>query len=261
MTDSLLLSRDGDVAILTMNRPQAMNALDTELKESLLRALVDVRDDNSVRAILLTATGRGFCVGQDLHEHAAALESADGAPLSTVRQHYNPICTALIEMPKPVIAAVNGMAAGAGAGLAYACDFRMCAESGGFLMAFARIGLTADTGISWTLPRLIGHARATALLMLAEPVTSAQALEMGMVTAVVPDDRLEAASLELANRLAAGPTAAYAAIKQALAIGSATLAEALETEAVLQNRMGETADHRAATAAFLAKEPATFTGH
>lgn len=262
MTDSLLLARADGVATLTLHRPEAMNALTVELKEALLAALGELRADADVRAIVLTGAGRGFCVGQDLREHASLLQAGDPAPLGTVRQHYNPLCTALVEMPKPVVAAVNGTAAGAGAGLAYACDFRIAAESAGFLMAFARVGLSADTGTSWTLPRLIGHARATALLMLAEPVTSAQALEMGLVTAVVPDDRLAASAHELAARLAAGPTAAYGAIKQALEYGgSAPLADALEREAALQTQVGTTEDHRTATAAFLAKQPPTFTGH
>lgn len=262
MTDSLLLARADGVATLTLHRPEAMNALTVELKEALLAALGELRADADVRAIVLTGAGRGFCVGQDLREHASLLQTGDPAPLGTVRQHYNPLCTALVEMPKPVVAAVNGTAAGAGAGLAYACDFRIAAESAGFLMAFARVGLSADTGTSWTLPRLIGHARATALLMLAEPVTSAQALEMGLVTAVVPDDRLAASAHELAARLAAGPTAAYGAIKQALEYGgSAPLADALEREAALQTQVGTTEDHRTATAAFLAKQQPTFTGH
>lgn len=261
MTDTLLISRTDGVGTLTLNRPAAMNALSTELKEALLAALAELREDADVRAVVLTGSGRGFCVGQDLREHAGLLDAGSPAPLDTVRTHYNPLCTALVEMPKPVVAAVNGTAAGAGAGLAYACDFRIAAESAEFLMAFARVGLSADTGTSWTLPRLIGHARATALMMLAEPVTSAQALEMGLVTAVVPDDRLGAAAHELATRLAAGPTAAYGAIKQALAYGgTAPLADALEHEAVLQTQVGATQDHRTATAAFLAKQTPTFVG-
>jgi 2-(1,2-epoxy-1,2-dihydrophenyl)acetyl-CoA isomerase len=165
-------------------------------------------------------------------------------------------------MPKPVIAAVNGMAAGAGAGLAFACDFRIASSAAGFLIAFANIGLTLDTGVSWTLPRLIGSARAVALCLLAEPVDADAALQMGLVNAVAEPERLLPAAQELATRLAAGPTAAYAAIKQSLAYAAtASLADALAKEGELQEAMGATEDHRNATAAFLAKQQPVFAGH
>jgi len=261
VSDSVLLEEAGGVATITLHRPAAMNALSTQLKESLLSRLTEVAENSRVRAVVLTGAGGAFCVGQDLREHAALLATGDPRPLQTVRDHYNPIALALATMPKPVVAAVNGMAAGAGAALAFACDFRIAGEGSGFLLAFARVGLSADSGASWTLPRLVGHARATALMMLAEPVTPAQALEMGLVTLVAPDDRVLAAAHELASRLAAGPTLAYACIKEALAYGgSASLADALEREAVLQARAGGSADHRNATAAFVAKEAPEFEG-
>jgi 2-(1,2-epoxy-1,2-dihydrophenyl)acetyl-CoA isomerase len=210
---------------------------------------------------VLTGNGRGFCVGQDLREHVALLEAGDPAPLSTVNVHYNPLVLALAEMPKPVIAAVNGMAAGAGAGLAFACDFRIAARTAGFLLAFANVGLTLDSGVSWTLPRLIGQARATALAILAEPVSAEAALDMGMVNAVVEPDRLLASAQELATRLAAGPTAAYAAIKASIAhAASSDLAGALAKEDELQTAMGGTEDHRNSTAAFVKKEKPIFSG-
>jgi 2-(1,2-epoxy-1,2-dihydrophenyl)acetyl-CoA isomerase len=261
MTDVLVVERVEGVATVRLNRPETMNALSVELKEALLAALQDVSADPAVRAVVLTGTGRGFCVGQDLREHVGLLESGSPAPLDTVRMHYNPIVLALAGMPKPVIAAVNGMAAGAGAGLTFACDFRIAARSAGFLLAFANVGLTLDSGVSWTLPRLVGAARATSLALLAEPITAEAALEMGLVNAVVEDERTLAAAQELAARLAAGPTAAYAAIKASLAYAAdATLAEALAKEADLQNAMGATADHRNATAAFVAKQKPVFTG-
>jgi 2-(1,2-epoxy-1,2-dihydrophenyl)acetyl-CoA isomerase len=261
VSDSVLVDRADGVATITLNRPASMNSLTVEMKESLISALRQVRDDPAVRAVVLTGAGRGFCVGQDLREHADMLATGDPSPLQTVRDHYNPIALGVAQLPKPVVAAVNGMAAGAGASLAFACDFRIAGEGAGFLLAFARVGLSADSGVSWTLPRLVGHARATAMLMLAEPVSPAQALEMGLVTAVVPDDRVLAAAHELAVRLAAGPTLAYACIKEALSYGgSAPLADALEREAVLQAKAGASADHRNATAAFVAKEPMTFEG-
>jgi 2-(1,2-epoxy-1,2-dihydrophenyl)acetyl-CoA isomerase len=262
VSDVLLLDRDGAVMTITLNRPEAMNALSVELKLALRSALDDAAADPTVRALVLTGSGRGFCVGQDLREHVALLEAGDVAPLNTVSEHYNPVIRALVGMPKPVIAAVNGMAAGAGAGLSFACDFRIAANTAGFLLAFANVGLTLDSGVSWTLPRLIGTARATALALLAEPITADAALEMGLVNAVVEPERLLPAAHELAQRLAAGPTVAYAAIKESLAFAAtSTLAEALDKEAELQTRCGATDDHRNSTAAFVAKQKPVFTGH
>jgi 2-(1,2-epoxy-1,2-dihydrophenyl)acetyl-CoA isomerase len=261
VTDVLLVERNEGVATLTMNRPESMNSLSVELKEALLDATRDLSDDPAVRAVVLTGNGRGFCVGQDLREHVALLEANDPAPLSTVSQHYNPLVTTLARMPKPVIAAVNGMAAGAGAGLAFACDFRFAARTAGFLLAFANVGLTLDSGVSWTLPRLVGQARATALAILAEHITAESALEMGLVNGVVEPERLLSTAQELAARLALGPTAAYAAIKESIAFAaSADLEAALAKEDELQRAMGQTEDHRSSTAAFVAKQKPTFIG-
>ncbi len=262
MTDELLIERAEGVATVTLNRPESMNSLSVSLKEALLDELTQIAGDPAVRAVVLTGSGRGFCVGQDLREHVELLQSGDPAPLSTVVQHYNPIVLALATMPKPVIAAVNGMAAGAGAGLAFACDLRLASNKAGFLIAFANVGLTLDSGVSWTLPRLVGGARATALCLLAEPINAEAALDMGLVSAVVEPDRLLPATQELAARLAAGPTAAYAAIRESLAFAAnSTLVQALEREGQLQTEMGATEDHRNATAAFVAKQKPVFTGH
>jgi 2-(1,2-epoxy-1,2-dihydrophenyl)acetyl-CoA isomerase len=261
VADVLLVERAEGVATLTLNRPESMNSLSVELKETLRYTLAEVSADRSIRAVVLAGTGRGFCVGQDLREHVALLEANDPAPLATVTEHYNPIVLSIARMPKPVIAAVNGMAAGAGAGLAFACDFRIAAKTAGFLIAFANVGLTLDSGVSWTLPRLVGTARATALSLLAEPVTAEAALEMGLVNAVVEPERVLPAAQELAARLAAGPTAAYGAIKESLAYAAnADLEAALAREGELQQAMGQTTDHRNATAAFVAKQQPTFTG-
>jgi 2-(1,2-epoxy-1,2-dihydrophenyl)acetyl-CoA isomerase len=263
MADLVDYQLSAGVATVTLARSDAMNALSRDLKESLLTALEQARDDPDVRAVVLTGAGRAFCVGQDLREHAAALDADPSGreALSTVREHYNPIATVLASMPKPTLAAVNGAAAGAGAGLAFACDFRLLAEGAKFSLAFAGIGLSADTGVSWTLQRLVGLSRATALLLLGEPIEAHQALAMGLVNAVVPADSLAPAAAELAERLAAGPTAAFAAIKEALAAAaSGSLAEALELEADLQLRTGATRDHQAAVRSFLAKETPTFRG-
>jgi len=260
-TGPVRLEVAGAVATITLDRPEGMNALTLAMKESLLSAVGQVHDDDGVRAVVLTGSGRAFCVGQDLREHAALIEAGDPAPLSTVREHYNPIVTLLASMPKPVVAAVNGTAAGAGLGLACACDFRFGAAGGKYTTAFTAIGLTADSGLSWTLPRLVGSARATALLMLAEPFTTEQALEMGLLTAVVAPEQVLPAATELATRLAAGPTVAYAALKASLRVSATgTLEQSLAEEDRQQTRVGDSADHAAAVRSFLAKQPAVFEG-
>ncbi len=270
MTDSVLYDLDGAVATITLNRPEARNALTAEMKAELLAALRQAGSSSTVRAVIITGAGAGFCAGQDLREHAGLLEAAapraPGAaaadqPLDTVRAHYNPIVTTVRSMPKPVIAAVNGVAAGAGAGLAFACDFRVATQQASFLMAFARVGLAADSGTSWTLQRLAGFARATELLMLAEPVPAARALDFGLVNSVVEAADLAATAGALAARLAAGPTAAYAGIKAQLDYSAGHgLAESLEKEAEIQAALGQSSDHRAATLAFTRKQEPTFQG-
>jgi 2-(1,2-epoxy-1,2-dihydrophenyl)acetyl-CoA isomerase len=260
VSDSVLFDVDDAVATITLNRPAARNALTAEVKTELLDALRRSSSDTTIRSVILTGAGQAFCAGQDLREHADSM-SQGSSPGETVRQHYNPIVTLIATMPKPVIAGLPGVAAGAGASLAFACDFRIAARRASLLMAFARVGLTADTGASWTLQRLVGTARAAELLMLAEPISADQALSLGLVTDVVPDDELTRRVKELASRLAAGPTAAYGAIKESLLYAAAHgLAESLEKEAELQARLGETQDHRDATAAFLNKSQPEFHG-
>jgi 2-(1,2-epoxy-1,2-dihydrophenyl)acetyl-CoA isomerase len=262
VSDPLLLDRTDGVATLTLNRPESMNSLSVALKEALLAALVEVRADPAVRAVVLTGAGRAFCVGQDLREHVAMLESGDPTPLSTVHDHYNPITIGIAEMPKPVIAAVRGMAAGAGAGFAFASDLRIGGPGTGFLMAFANVGLAGDSGVSWTLQRLVGYAKATELLLLAQPMRAAEADRLGLFTTMADDDeKVLPTAQELAARLAAGPTVAYAQIKRSLAVGAAgTLAETLAAEGEAQAKAGATADHRNATAAFVAKQKPVFEG-
>lgn len=262
MTGPLRYDVDGGVATLVLDRPEARNALDVALKEALRDALAAAGGDPGVRAVLLAASGPAFCVGQDLREHAAALAADPAAAWSTVPAHYSPIVAALATMPKPVVAAVGGVAAGAGAAFALACDFRIVGESAGFNLAFAAIALSCDSGSSWTLPRLVGWAKARELLLLPRTVPAAEALGLGLATEVVPDAEVLPRAQALAARLAGGPTAAYAAIRAALAY-SAThdLAASLAHEAELMRRTGTTRDHREAVRAFLAKEPPEFSGH
>jgi 2-(1,2-epoxy-1,2-dihydrophenyl)acetyl-CoA isomerase len=259
----VLLAEDADgVRTLTLNRPDAFNSFNAELKETLLSELRWAAGESSVRAILLTGAGKAFSAGQDLREHIEALGAADGAPMRTVEEHYAPLVRAVLTMPKPVIAAVNGTAAGAGASLAFACDLRIAAESSKFLLAFAGVGLSADTAASWTLPRLVGYGRAMEMMLLGEPVTAADALQMGLVNRVVPDDAVVSSAIELATRLAAGPTTAYAKIKEALLAGaSGDLEHALATEARTQAELGGTDDHLEAVEAFVSKRQPAFKGH
>lgn len=262
MTEALTVDRAEGVATVTLNRPESLNSLDVALKLALRSTLDELEVDPSVRAIVLTGAGRAFCVGQDLREHVDSLESGSGATLSTVTEHYNPIVHRLATMPKPVVAAVRGMAAGAGASLALLADFRIGGPKTAFLMAFANVGLAGDTGVSWTLPRLVGHAKATELLMLAEPVGGAEAHRIGLLTTLVEDEeKVLTTAQELAARLAAGPTVAYGAIKHQLLVAEAgTLDDALHCEAIVQASCGITSDHLNATAAFVRKEKPVFTG-
>jgi 2-(1,2-epoxy-1,2-dihydrophenyl)acetyl-CoA isomerase len=257
---SVVVEHNEGVTTITLNRPESLNSLDTATKVALRAALESTEADPRVRAVVLAGAGRAFCVGQDLREHVASLETGEGASLSTVREHYNPIARLLAGSRLPIVAAVRGMAAGAGASLALLADFRVGGPKTAFLMAFANVGLAGDTGVSWTLPRLIGHAKATELLMLAEPVDARAALSLGLLTRLVDDDEAVLSSAqELAARLAHGPTVAYGQIKRQLTTAGG-LAEALEVEADAQARCGATADHAAATAAFVRKETPTFQG-
>jgi 2-(1,2-epoxy-1,2-dihydrophenyl)acetyl-CoA isomerase len=265
MADSVLYELTDGLAVVTINRPEAMNALDTATKVALRDAMLTAKEDTAVRAVLLTGAGdRAFCVGQDLKEHLAKLMEAKAtgqAPLSTVKEHYNPLTTAIATMPKPVVAGINGVAAGAGAGLAWACDFRILADHGGFNTSFAGVALTADSGASWTLQRLVGAAKAAELLMFPQTVPAAEALALGLAHRVVPAADLADTALAFARKLAAGPTVAYGAIKESLAYGAShSLVETLAKEDELQTRCGSSADHTIAVEAFVTKQKPTFTG-
>lgn len=257
----LLVDDTDGVRTLILNRPEAFNALTVELKETLLAELRWAATEPSVRAVVISGAGRAFSAGQDLREHIEVLNADSRSPMSTVDEHYNPLVRAITTLPKPVIAAVNGTAAGAGASLAYACDLRIAAESAKFLLAFAGVALSADTAASWTLSRLVGYGRAMELMLLGTPVAAADALAMGMVTRVVPDGTALDAATELARTLATGPTLAYARIKEAaLAGASGDLEQALAVESRTQAELATTADHREAVQAFVAKRPPVFTG-
>jgi 2-(1,2-epoxy-1,2-dihydrophenyl)acetyl-CoA isomerase len=259
---TVLLDLSDGVATVTLNRPEAMNALDIATKELLLATLRRVAQDSAVRALVLTGTGRAFCVGQDLREHAGLLSTLDDALWSTVPEHYNPIVELLSTMNKPVIAAINGVAAGAGASFAFAADLRIMVDTGAFNLAFAGIALSCDSGASWTLPRLIGIAKAKELLMFPRTVPAAEALELGLVNRVVSAAELSAVVGELARDLAAGPTLAYGSIRRSVAFSAGhSLSESLAQEADQMTLTGSSQDHATAVAAFLAKEKPHFQGH
>ena len=261
MSDTVQYDLSEGVATVTLNRPEAMNALNTELKVALRDTLAAAAEDDAVRAVLLTGTGRAFCVGQDLAEHAHNLEGDLDAVWATVPEHYTPIATALATMPKPVVAAVNGVAAGAGAAFAFACDFRIVADTAGFTMAFSAVGLSADSGSSWTLQRLVGMAKAKELLLLPSKITAEQALELGLATEVVPAEEVPGRARALAVQLAAGPTVAYGAIRRSLAFSAGHgIDESLDVERQMMELTGSTQDHRDAVAAFLRKATPTFEG-
>jgi len=259
--EAVLLDRAGGVATVTLNRPEAMNALDVATKGALLDILQQVAADPAVRCVVLTGTGRAFCVGQDLREHIELLSNEDDSLWSTVPEHYNPIVELLSTMDKPVIAAINGVAAGAGASFAFAADVRIIADTGSFNTAFAGIALSCDSGSSWTLPRLIGFARAKDLLMFPRTVSADEALALGMVTQLVSGEELGQVVGELARSLAAGPTLAYGAIRRSLAFSAGhSLSESLGQEAAQMAHTGGTADHASAVAAFLSKTKPDFQG-
>ncbi|MEU9840599.1 enoyl-CoA hydratase-related protein [Actinomadura sp. NPDC048032] len=260
MSETVLYDVTDAVGTITLNRPDGMNSLTVEMKEALRAAVVRAAADPAVRAVVLTGAGRAFCAGQDLREHGDNLAAGRGLD-DTVRKHYNPIVLAIAGMRKPVVAAVNGVAAGAGASLAFACDLVVASDRARFATAFTGIGLAPDSGMSWTLQRLVGRAKATELLLLGEPVKAQEALELGLVTRVVPADELAPASVELARRLASGPTVAYGAVKAALDHAAThDLASALEREAELQDECERTSDHHNATEAFLKKQQPVFEG-
>src|SRR5690242_17426551 len=248
------------VATIRLNRPEAMNSLDIATKELLRETVQHAADDEAARCVVLTGSGRAFCTGQDLKEHIQLLESGTSDALfTTVEKHYNPIVTALASMEKPVVAAVNGVAAGAGASLAFACDLRVVADAAGFNLAFANIALSCDTGSSYTLQRLVGRAKAVELLYFPRTVSADEALSLGLATQVVPAGELAEVVGTLAARLAAGPTVALGAMRQSLAFAAEhTLAEAVANESAQMTRTGQTSDHAAAVDAFLAKEKPVF---
>jgi 2-(1,2-epoxy-1,2-dihydrophenyl)acetyl-CoA isomerase len=260
MSQPILASVEAGVQTITLNRPERLNAFNPEMHGLLREALERAGDDDAVRAVLLTGAGRGFCAGQDLSERDVGGDAAIDLAV-TIGTHYNPLVRRMRELPKPIVCAVNGVAAGAGANVALACDIVLAARSASFIQAFAKIGLVPDSGGTWFLPRLAGRARAMGLALLGDKLPAEDAASWGLIWKAVDDDKLMAEAGALARSLAAGPTRAYALIKRALdASETNTLDAQLELERDLQREAGFSADYREGVAAFLEKRKARFKG-
>jgi 2-(1,2-epoxy-1,2-dihydrophenyl)acetyl-CoA isomerase len=254
---TVLYEVSGSVATLTLHRPELFNALSARLHADLLAALRRAERDDAVRCLILTGSGKAFCSGQDLGELPG--EGAVELIGERLRQSYNPLVLLLRELPKPVIAAINGVAAGAGLSLALACDLRVAAAGARLIVAFARIGLVPDCGMSYTLPRLIGQARAFELAARGGELDAVTALSWGMLNQVVPDDELLAAARALAEELARGPATVIGLIKRSLEQSQqVSLAQALELEAQAQELAGAHPDFAEGLAAFREKRPTRF---
>jgi len=258
---SILYEARQGVARITLNRPDVLNSFNAAMSLSLQQILAEVTRDVSLRAVYLTGAGRAFCAGQDLGEAAAREDSGIVDFGARVRNLYNPLVLALRRMPKPVVCAVNGVAAGAGANLALACDLVIAAEEASFLQAFVKIGLVPDTGGSWVLPRLVGSAQAAALMLLGEKLPAAKAQELGLIYKVCPGAELETTAWDLAAQLATQPTYALSLIKQLLAASTQnSLEQQLELEAEYQGLAGRSEDYAEGVKAFLEKRKPSFIG-
>ena len=254
----LLFEKKGNIAYLTLNRPEKYNSINQELAFAIQSAFDDCAQDKTIRAIVLSGTGKAFCAGQDLGE----VVDPNGPALNDiVSKHYNPIVMRIRDIELPVIAAVNGIAAGAGANIALACDVVLAKESASFLQAFSKIGLIPDSGGTYTLPRLIGQARASALMMLGEKVSAKEAMEMGMIYKAIPDEEYDAVVEKISTKLANMPTKGLAYTKKLLNLTAInSMEDQLAAEYEYQTKAGMTADYKEGVNAFLEKRKAEFIG-
>jgi len=258
-TDVTIATATADgVATITLDRPAALNALTIPMKRDLLAALRAAERDPAVRAVILTGAGRAFCAGQDLQERRLPDAPSLGEEL---RERYNPIVRTMRSLSKPIIGAINGIAAGAGASLAFACDLRVAAEGASFVLAFGRLGLIPDTGATWLLPRLVGPSRASAMALLNEPLSAAEAERIGLVLKVVPGDSLLEETQTVARKIVESAPIGIALTKRALnAAFDRDFEAALAYEAYLQDLAGRTRDHAEGIAAFTERRPPRFSG-
>ena len=254
----IIFEKKGNIAHITLNRPEKYNSVNQELAYAIQNAFDDCAGDKNIRAIVLSGAGKAFCAGQDLGE----VVDPNGPPLEDiVSKHYNPIVMRIRDIALPVIAAVNGVAAGAGANIALACDVVIAKESASFLQAFSKIGLIPDSGGTYTLPRLIGQARASALMMLGEKVPAKDAMEMGMIYKAIPDDEYDAFVEKVVTKLANMPTKGLAYTKKLLNLTATNnLEDQLALEHEYQTKAGRTADYKEGVDAFLEKRKPEFKG-
>jgi 2-(1,2-epoxy-1,2-dihydrophenyl)acetyl-CoA isomerase len=259
--DTILLDVAKGAARLTLNRPDRLNSFNVEMHREVAEALSRVERDPEIRALLITGAGRGFCAGQDLSDRAVT-PGDDGVDLGeSLENRYNPLIRQLIGLPKPVVCAVNGVAAGAGANIAFAADIVLAAKGAKFIQSFSNIGLIPDSGGTWILPRLAGQARALGLALTGEPLGAEKAESWGLIWRVFDDDQLAGEAEKLVERLAAGPTRGFAAIKMAMRKGwLAGLEEQLDLERDLQRDLGRSGDYREGVAAFMEKRRPNFSG-
>jgi len=252
---------EAGVATLTLNRPDTLNSFNTEMHEEVRTAMKQVQEDPSIRCLLLTATGRGFCAGQDLGDRAVSTEGGVPDLGESVEKNYNPLIKSIMGLPKPVVCAVNGVAAGAGASIALACDIVLAARSANFIQIFCKIGLVPDSGGTWNLPRAVGLPRAKGLALLGDKLPAEQAESWGLIWRCVDDEELQLESRKLALHLATQPTRGLGMIKKLLHESSNnTLPEQLELEKNAMRELGQSHDYREGVAAFMERRPAEFKG-
>ncbi|HEV8656571.1 MAG TPA: enoyl-CoA hydratase-related protein [Candidatus Limnocylindria bacterium] len=262
MPGPLRLERDGGLAVITLDRPEVLNAFDEAMTSALAIAIDELAADAAVRAVVITGAGRGFSAGQDLRDRFLKVVAGEDLQLGNeLRRRYHPVIAAIREMRKPVIAAVNGVVAGAGLGIAVACDVRVAASSATFRAAWTRVGLVPDAGSAYFLPRIVGFGRATDMILTGDPVDANEAIRIGLVTRVWPDEEFAGAWRTYAHALAEGATEAYALSKEGLnAAWDRDFASFLELESSLQDRAGRTKDYAEGVRAFTSKTPAKFEG-
>lgn len=262
MENALILSHiEAGVLTLTLNRPDRLNSFNDEMHQQLSEALTIAERDDSLRCVLITGAGRGFCAGQDLNDRNVSVDQAPPDLGLSVERFYNPLIRRLSALPKPIVCAVNGVAAGAGAALAMACDIVVAADNASFIQSFCKLGLVPDSGGSWYLPRLAGHARAMGMALLGDKISAQQALEWGMIWQVVAAAELADHTHCMAKQLATQPTYGLGLIKKAMySSASNTLDQQLDLERDLQRLGGRSADYREGVSAFFAKRPPNFSG-
>lgn len=252
---------EAGVATLTLNRPDTLNSFNTEMHEEVRTAMKQVQEDPSIRCLLLTANGRGFCAGQDLGDRAVSTEGGVPDLGESVEKNYNPLIKSIMGLPKPVVCAVNGVAAGAGASIALACDIVLAARSANFIQVFCKIGLVPDSGGTWNLPRAVGLPRAKGLALLGDKLPAEQAESWGLIWRCVDDGELQLEARKLAMHLATQPTRGLGMIKKLLCESSGnTLPEQLELEKNAMRELGQSHDYREGVAAFMERRPAEFKG-